>query len=59
MLIAFNTSGESIIRHIEVDYRARGLVSLSGSCPVSVTAPGTAKLELPPFGWAACELVDR
>jgi len=59
VLIAFNTSGESIIRNIEVDYRARGLVSLSGTCPASVAAPGTAKLELPPLGWAVCELVDR
>ena len=59
VLIAFNTSGESIIRNIEVDYRARGLVSLSGTCPASVAAPGSVQLDLPPFGWAVCELVDR
>ena len=55
----FNTSNASITRNVELDYKARGLVTLAGACPTHVTAPGSATIELPAFGWAVCELVDR
>jgi len=59
VLIAYNTSSEPIVRDVELDYRTRGLVALAGRCPASVTAPGSVRLELPAFGWAVCEQVDR
>ena len=56
LLITFNTASEPRVGNIAVPYAARSLTTLDGSCPAAVTAPGSARLELPAFGWAVCKL---
>lgn len=59
VLIAFNSSSEAVTRRVPIDYAARSFTALSGSCPATVAAPGSVRVELPAFGWAICEMVDR
>ena len=59
VLVAFNTGRQPITRDIEVNYDARSLETLLGDCPTTVTAPGSARLTLPAFGYAACRLVGE
>ncbi|MBD3729605.1 MAG: alpha-amylase [Sphingomonadales bacterium] len=57
VLLAFNTSARSIDRAVAVDYDIGRMAPLAGQCPVSVTAPGSARISLAAFGFAACELL--
>lgn len=56
VLAVFNT-GETPLSHaIEVSYRANGVTALTGTCPATLTAPGSVTVSLPAFGFAACIL---
>ncbi|MEW4448968.1 alpha-amylase family glycosyl hydrolase [Qipengyuania sp. JC766] len=59
VLLAFNTGGTPIVRNVEIGLRISQLRALDGECPAAPTAPGSAKLDLPAFGWAVCELVGE
>ena len=59
VLLAFNTSGETMTRNIAIHYDARAVSPLAGQCPARMDAPGTVRVTLPPFGYAACELRDE
>ena len=50
-LLAFNTSDKPIEANTSIGYSVRGLETLHGACPVEVSAPGSAALSLPAFGW--------
>lgn len=56
VLVVFNTSGALRSGNIALGYDARRFVTLAGICPAAVTAPGSAHVELPPFGWAVCRV---
>ncbi|MFN3989419.1 MAG: alpha-amylase family glycosyl hydrolase [Erythrobacter sp.] len=49
--LAFNTAPEAITANSAIGYGARTLTRLHGTCPASVTAPGSVALALPAFGW--------
>ena len=55
-LLAYNTGDQAIERQVVTGYRGTRLETLSGSCPASVTAPGSVRLALPAFGWAICRI---
>lgn len=50
-LLAFNTAPQAITANTAIGYAARRLTRLHGTCPAAVTAPGSAALSLPAFGW--------
>ncbi|WP_228244072.1 alpha-amylase family glycosyl hydrolase [Porphyrobacter sp. GA68] len=56
VLVAFNTSDQAIARNVAVNTAARRLSSLAGECPNMVSAPGSVRLVIPPFGYAVCRL---
>lgn len=49
--LAFNSSSETLAVNSAIGYGARAIETLHGSCPESVSAPGSVALELEPFGW--------
>jgi glycosidase len=56
VIIAFNTGDKPLSQAVEVSYRATGVSTLAGPCPAALAAPGSVKLALPAFGFAACIL---
>ncbi|GAA0754923.1 glycosidase [Erythromicrobium ramosum] len=56
VLAVFNTSASALSHNVEVSYRASGVALLVGNCPTTLTAPGTVRITLPAFGFAACIL---
>lgn len=50
-LLAFNTGSEPLRSHSTIGYEATSLETLSGNCVASLRAPGSASIELEPFGW--------
>ena len=50
-LLAFNTADKAITARSAIGYEARTLTRLHGTCPASITAPGSVTLTLPAFGW--------
>jgi glycosidase len=56
LLLAFNTGDMPLSQDIEVSYRASGVAPLLGNCPGALAAPGTVRITLPAFGFAACIL---
>jgi glycosidase len=56
VLLAFNTGETPLSRAIEVSYRAGAVAPLIGDCPATLTAPGSLRITLPAFGFAACIL---
>ncbi|GAB4472023.1 MAG: alpha-amylase family glycosyl hydrolase [Erythrobacter tepidarius] len=56
VLLAFNTGATALSRPIEVSYRAQRIAPLLGQCPAALAAPGTLRIALEPFGFAACIL---
>jgi hypothetical protein len=56
VLTLFNTGETPLSRSIEVSYRAVGVSPLVGQCPAALGAPGSVKVTLPAFGFAACIL---
>jgi neopullulanase len=55
ILVAFNTSDRPLAAAVEVDALTRTFIALTGACPSTVSAPGSVRLELPPFAYLACE----
>lgn len=56
VLLAFNTGASALSRNIEVSYRTHRIAPLLGQCPAALAAPGTVRIALEPFGFAACIL---
>jgi len=56
VLTVFNTGERPLSQPIEVSYRANRVTPLVGECPTALAAPGTVRIDLPPFGFAACIL---
>jgi glycosidase len=56
VILAFNTGDKPLSQAVEVSYRATGVSTLAGPCPAALAAPGSVKLALPAFGFAACIL---
>jgi len=56
IIALFNTGESPLSQSIEVSYAARGVTSLVGPCPAALAAPGSVKVSLPAFGFAACIL---
>ncbi|MFA6219431.1 MAG: alpha-amylase family glycosyl hydrolase [Erythrobacter sp.] len=57
-LAVFNTSTAPRKANVVLDYGARTLNSLSGTCPARVAAPGSAAFTLPALGWALCRVSE-
>mgnify|MGYP000683979008 CR=1 FL=1 len=57
-LAAFNTADAERSANIVVGYDARSFDELAGTCPAKVSAPGSAALTLPAFGWAVCRVSE-
>ncbi|HET9474669.1 MAG TPA: hypothetical protein VFO82_12305, partial [Steroidobacteraceae bacterium] len=53
ILLAFNTSNAAITGQVEIQASTRAFTSLHGECPAP-NAPGSVKIQLQPFGFAAC-----
>ena len=56
VLAVFNTSASALSQDIEVSYRAKGVAPLLGPCPAALAAPGSVRVTVPAFGFAACIL---
>lgn len=56
VLVLFNTGETPLSRNVEVSYRARRVAPLLGQCPAALAAPGSVRVTLPAFGFAACIL---
>src|SRR5688572_3258442 len=53
ILLAFNTSNAPLTAQVEIEASTRAFTSLHGECPAP-NAPGSVKIQLQPFGFAAC-----
>jgi len=53
ILLAFNTSNAAITAQVAVEVSTRAFTSLHGEC-AAPNAPGSVKIQLQPFGFAAC-----
>lgn len=56
LLIAFNTSNRPLAANIAVSVASKRFAALAGTCPDLAWAPGSAKISLPAFGYAVCEV---
>ncbi|PXW70098.1 glycosidase [Blastomonas natatoria] len=54
ILVAVNTSDQPVSMNVEVGYRSRAFIGLTGICPTSASAPGSVAIRLAPFGYAVC-----
>ncbi len=54
VLVALNTSASPITRNVVVGSGWSGFEALAGSCPQQVSAPGSVRVTLAPFGYAVC-----
>ncbi|MEM7780919.1 MAG: alpha-amylase family glycosyl hydrolase [Pseudomonadota bacterium] len=57
-LLAFNSSAQPLEVNSTIGYEARALETLHGSCPESVSAPGSVALSLPAFGWCIARVSE-
>jgi len=55
LLVLFNTAATPFSGHVEIDPATTQLRTLSGACPATPVAPGSAMVALPAFGFAVCE----
>ena len=53
ILLVFNTSNTAITAQVEIEASTHAFTSLHGECPAP-NAPGSVKIQLQPFGFAAC-----
>ena len=56
VLVVFNTAPQPRAANIAIGYDVTGFRRLQGRCPAAVTAPGSARFELPAFGWVVCKV---
>ncbi|RZM34150.1 MAG: alpha-amylase, partial [Sphingomonas sp.] len=54
ILVVLNTGTTPIVQNVEVGSRSARFVPLAGACPTIATAPGSARIALPPLGYAIC-----
>lgn len=54
VVVAFNTSTQSLQGNVEVDARAGKFISLHGDCAANVSAPGSFPVKLAPLGFVVC-----
>jgi glycosidase len=54
ILVAFNTSTQSLVAQVEVDAATRGFSALHGPCTAQVSAPGSVQVKLLPLSYVAC-----
>jgi glycosidase len=54
ILVVLNTGTTPIVQNVEVGSRSSRFVALAGACPTIATAPGSARIALPPLGYAIC-----
>jgi glycosidase len=54
-LLLFNTSTAPIEQNVPVETRSTHFNALAGPCPTAARAPGSARVSLPPFGYAVCD----
>ena len=59
VLIAFNTSPHRLAAAIQVEDASRQFEALSGTCPAATWAPGSIRIDLPPFGFAVCAAAQK
>ena len=59
VLIVFNTAPETRSGNIALGYDAADFTTLAGACPSRVTAPGSARFDVPALGWAICKVGKR
>ncbi|KWV94663.1 alpha-amylase family glycosyl hydrolase [Erythrobacter sp. AP23] len=57
-LAVFNTTEAERSANVLVGYDARAFETLAGACPATVSAPGSAPVTLPAFGWAVCRVSE-
>jgi len=54
ILLAFNSSGEAWSGNVQVETGSANFSALAGACPAAASAPGSAHLTIPAFGYAVC-----
>ena len=59
VLAVFNTSGAPITAHVEVETASTRFDNLAGACPAASSAPGSAMIHLPAFGYAICAATTK
>ncbi|MDF0488918.1 alpha-amylase family glycosyl hydrolase [Sphingomonas sp. H39-1-10] len=57
ILVAVNTSTAPIAQNVAVGTRSVRFATLAGACPGAAAAPGSARIILPPLGYAICAAV--
>ena len=57
-LLVFNTAATERRVNVTLGYDARAFETLAGTCPATVTAPGSAAFTVPSFGWAVCRVSE-
>ena len=55
VLIVFNTSTQPVTGNVALRGDIKGFESLVGSCPATVSAPGSVSVSLPAFGYMICQ----
>lgn len=55
VLVAVNTSTKTIENNVVVETSSKEFTTLAGTCPSHATAPGSARITLPPLGYAVCD----
>ena len=54
ILVAFNTSTESLVAPVEVEVGSVNFRSLSGNCPAKASAPGSVEVKLLALSYVVC-----
>ena len=55
VLVAVNTSTQSVEANVVVNTASASFTAPLGSCPAATSAPGSVRISLPPLGYAVCE----
>jgi glycosidase len=59
ILVIINTSAEPVTQNVAIGSQSAGFAALAGPCPTTIAAPGTARIALPPLGYAICGALPR
>ncbi|MFM2288413.1 MAG: hypothetical protein RL684_1556 [Pseudomonadota bacterium] len=54
LLLLFNTGATPVHAQVQVSVDSRRFLALHGACPLATSAPGSARVDLPPLGFAIC-----
>jgi glycosidase len=55
VLVAVNTSTQSIEQNVVVETSSQRFTALAGTCPTTASAPGSVRITLPALGYAVCD----